>query len=228
MSPFTPSPRRAIVRQSISIALAVLPFGVAFGVTADRAGLSLAETMGFSALVFTGGAQFAAVSVLGDGGNVAAAVVAGVLLNLRLLAFGVVLARVLVGPLWSRLLLSQLVIDETTAVATGQDDRDHARFGYLVCGITLFVLWNLATVAGFSVLGGADDVIETAGIDVTIPAAFLALLWPRLAEVDQRRAALAGAAVALVLTPFAAPGLPVIAAAVAAPLVLAAGTRRAT
>ena len=49
------------------------------------------------------------------------------------------------------------------------------------------------------------------------PAAFLALLWPRLRDGRTERAvALAGAAIALAATPFFPPGLPVVLAAVAA------------
>jgi hypothetical protein len=60
------------------------------------------------------------------------------------------------------------------------------------------------------------------------PAAFLALLWPRLRDGrTERTVALAGAAIALAATPFFPPGLPVVLAAVAAlgaALLPAAGT----
>ncbi|HXF22636.1 MAG TPA: branched-chain amino acid ABC transporter permease, partial [Streptosporangiaceae bacterium] len=55
------------------------------------------------------------------------------------------------------------------------------------------------------------------GLDVVGPAAFLALLWPRLRDGRAERCvALAGAAIALVATPFCPPGTPVILAAAAA------------
>ena len=208
-------PRPAILRQSASISAAVAPFGLAFGVIAAEAGLSLIEAVGFSVLVFTGGSQFAAVSVLGDGGTTAAAVAAGLLLNLRLLAFGLVLAPALRGPLWWRALASQLLIDESTAVATGQADTRWQRYGFLAAGIGVFITWNTMTILGASVLGGADDLIDRAGIDATIPAAFLALLWPRLSDGRQRLLALAGAAIALLTAPVLPPGMPIVAAALA-------------
>ncbi len=208
-----PSPRGAIVRQALSISLAIVPFGVAFGVASDQAGLRLIEAVGFSALVFTGSAQFAAVSVLADGGTVAAAVVSGLLLNLRSLAFGIVMAPALRGPIWWRALASQLMIDESMAVASAQKERRWQRYGFLAGGLGVFVFWNASTLLGASVLGGADDLIETAGIDATIPAAFLALLWPRLVDRTQRLVALVGAGIALATAPFLPPGLPIIAAA---------------
>lgn len=114
------SPKPAILRQAASISASVVPFGIAFGVATQQGDLHLLEAIGFSALVFSGSAQFAAVSVLSDGGTVAAAVISGLLLNLRSLAFGIVMAPALKGPLWWRALSSQLMIDESTAVGSVQ------------------------------------------------------------------------------------------------------------
>lgn len=211
----SPSPRAAVWRQSISISLAVVPFGVAFGVVVRQGGMSVLDAVGFSALVFTGSAQFAAASVLADGGTVATAVISGLLLNLRSLAFGLVMAPALRGPVWWRALVSQLMIDETTAVGSAQTERRWQRYGYLVSGVVLFIFWNASTAAGASILGGADDLITSAGIDATIPAAFLALLWPRLADPTQRLIALIGAVTALLAAPILPPGVPVIAAGLA-------------
>lgn len=206
-------PRTLIWRQAVSIALAVAPFGLAFGVAAHDARLSLAQAAGFSTLVFTGGAQFAAVTVLRDGGTAAAAVASGLLLNLRTLAFGVSVAPALRGRFGFRAAAAQLVVDESTAVATAQRELRWQRYGFLVAGLSVFVVWNLCTLAGFTLLGGTGDLIEKTGIDATIPAVFLALLWPRLAEPRQRVAIAAGAAIAWLLAPVAPAGIPIVAAA---------------
>jgi len=227
-SPSPDSPRSTIWRQATSISLAVTPFGVAFGVASGQAGLSWVEAVGFSTLVFSGSAQFAAVGVLGEGGSVATAVISGLLLNLRSLAFGVVMAPALNGPRWWRALAAQLMIDESTAVATAQRERRWQRYGYLAAGLGVFVLWNASTLLGASLLGGSDDLIEATGIDATIPAAFLALLWPRLQDPVQRVIAGVGAVIAVVSAPLLPPGLPIIAAglavAIARPWRSSAGT----
>jgi len=207
-------PRRApIRRQAVFIALSASPFGIAFGIAAADADLSLLEAIGFSTLVFTGSAQFAAVSVLGEGGTPIAAVTAGLLLNLRSLAFGVAMAPALRGSLPFRLGVSQLMIDESTAVGTAQPTLPLRRYGYLAAGIAVFIVWNATTILGTAVLSSAGDVVETLGLDAAIPAVFLALVWPRLADPLQRRLALAGAAVALALTPIAPAGVPIVASA---------------
>jgi 4-azaleucine resistance transporter AzlC len=203
-------------RQAVSISLAVMPFGVAFGVAASEAGLEVWQASAFSALVFAGSAQFAAVDVIGDGGVAVAAIVAGLLLNMRSLAYGVVMAPALDGPWWRRALWSHWLIDETTAVASAQEDPVWRRHGYLLTVALLFTTWNVSTLAGAAVSSSAGDAIVDWGIDATIPAAFLALLWPRLTSADQRATALAGALVALALVPVAPPGVPISAAAIGA------------
>lgn len=210
--------RKRILRQALSIALAVMPFGLAFGIAAREAGLSIYEAMGFSSLVFTGSAQFAAVSVLSDGGSALTAVIAGALLNLRSLAFGVALAPVLKGSWRFRAAAAQLMIDEAAAVGMAQDQPTDRRFGYLAGGLSVFALWNLSTAAGALFVGAMGDIVFEAGIDATIPAAFLALLWPRLSDERQRAIAVGGAIIALASVPLLPPGLPIIAAGLAVAL----------
>ena len=112
--------------------LAVAPFAVVFGAAAARTGLTFAETVGFSALVFAGSVQFAAVQILGDGGSVASATIAGLLLGVRSLAFGIIMAPVLTGRWWKRLAMSQIVLDESVAVGAAQPTRRWQRYGFLV------------------------------------------------------------------------------------------------
>jgi predicted branched-subunit amino acid permease len=124
------------------------------------------------------------------------------------------MAPVLTGPLWKRALLAQLMIDESTAVGTARPEPRWRRYGFVAAGLGVFVLWNLATLIGVSAISSSGDVIERTGLDAAAPAAFLALVWPRLADPTQRRVALAGAAIALVLVPISPPGVPIVAAVV--------------
>lgn len=203
--------RRHLRRMAASITAAVAPFGIVFGAAASTAGLSLWAAIGYSVFVFGGSSQFAAVEILGDGGSVPAAAVAGLLLNVRSLAFGVIMAPALGGAVWRRALMSQLMIDESTAVGTASEDVQLRRYGYLAGGIGVFVVWNLTTIVGFWLFSGAGDLIRDLGLDVAGPAAFLALLWPRLSDRRQLVVAVSGAVIAVALVPFAAPGLPILA-----------------
>jgi 4-azaleucine resistance transporter AzlC len=217
--------RRAIRRRALSIAVALVPFGVAFGISCADAGLSVWHALGFSTLVFTGGSQFAAVGVLRDGGAPASAIASALLLGLRSLAYGVVMTPHIAGPFWKRALDSQLMIDESVAVGLGATDPSNTRYGYRWGGLSVFVMWNITTVIGAVIGSNAGDLIETFGIDAAVPASFLALVWPRLLDDTQRRIALLGALIAATLIPLAPPGIPILAAGLAA-FAGVAGSRR--
>ena len=205
--------RRSIRAQAISIGLAISPFGLAFGALCAESGIGVWEALGFSSIVFGGSSQFAAVSVLADDGTVIAAITAGLLLNLRSLAFGVSMAPSLKGSLLWRAGVSQLMIDESTAIGSSQATHELRRYGYLWGGLSVFVLWNATTLIGVSVLSEAESLITDLGIDATIPAAFLGLIWKKLQNARHRVVALIGAITALILIPFTPAGIPVIAAA---------------
>ncbi len=91
----------------------------------------------------------------------------------------------------------------------------------------MFVVWNLTTVLGFVVFSNAGDLITDLGLDVAGPAAFLALLWPRLADRRQLVTAAAGATIAVAVVPVVPAGVPILMSMLgeaAGPLVL--GARR--
>jgi 4-azaleucine resistance transporter AzlC len=210
-----------ILRQALAIALAVGALGLSFGVLCADTGLGLPMAVALSTLVFAGSAQLAAVGVVADGGTALAAVAAGLLLNARSVAFGVALAPILGGRLGRRLADSHLLIDESAALAAAQSDPADARRAFRTAGLAVLVLWNAGTVAGWLLTGSID--VEAIGLDVVIPAVFVALLAPRMGDGPSRVTALAGAAIALALTPVAPAGLPILlaAAGVGAGLLLA-------
>src|SRR5699024_3745882 len=90
-----------------------------------------------------------------------------------------------------------------------QQTTRQSRTGFYVTGWTIFVLWNLMTLAG-ALAGKALGDPRTYGLDAAVGAAFLALLWPRLTGWPQRVVALIGAAVALGMVPVTPSGAPII------------------
>jgi branched chain amino acid efflux pump len=204
------TPRRTL-RDAAGIGIAVGVYGVSFGVLAVAAGLSPAQACVMSMLTFTGASQFAFVGVLAGGGGALAAMGPAVMLAVRNAAYGLSLAPILPRRLRDRALLSQLVIDESTAMARAQDDPAAARRAFLATGTSVWLGWNLGTLGGALVGGGLGDP-RTLGLDAMFPAAFLALLAPQLRRPGARVAAIVGVVIALVLIPFAPAGVPVIAA----------------
>jgi branched chain amino acid efflux pump len=201
------------VRQTLPLGVAVLGFGVSFGVLARAAGMGWAAPLAMSATTFAGSAQFAAASVLNAGGAVGAAVGAAVLLNARYAPIGVSVAPYLEGPWWSRLLHAQLIVDESWAIAAEGDGRYNPKV-LIGAGLTIYVAWVAGTAIGVA-FGNLLGDPATLGLDAAFPALFLALLVPQLTSGDARWAALLGAAIALGLTPFTPAGVPIICAGAA-------------
>jgi predicted branched-subunit amino acid permease len=204
------------VRDGVGLGLAVGVSGVAFGAAAVSSGLSVWQACALSLLAFTGASQFALAGVIAAGGSLLAGTAGAILLGSRNTLYGLRLADVL-RPRGPRRLLTALgVIDETTAVSLAQPDPGSARTAFSATFLTLYLTWNLATLAG-AVGAGRIGSPQSFGLDVVGPAAFLALIWPRLRSGrSERLVALAGAAIALGLTPLLPVGVPVILAATAA------------
>jgi 4-azaleucine resistance transporter AzlC len=195
------------------LAVAVLGFGISFGLLARSAGMGWLAPIVMSATTFAGSAQFAAVSILGAGGTVAAAVAAAVLLNARYGPIGVSVAPWLEGPAWWRFLRAQLVVDESWALAAEGEGRFDPRI-LVGAGLLLYASWVGGTAIG--ALGGqALGDPKTLGLDAAFPALFLALLLPQLRNRRAIVAAVLGGAIALALTPVAPAGVPIIAASAA-------------
>lgn len=193
------------------LALAAGSFGAAFGVLAEAAGMGGLAPIVMSATTFAGAAQFAAASVLDEGGGALAAVGAAVLLNARYAAISLAVAPAFRGSGLRRFGESQLIVDESWAVAQVGGGRIDRRM-LVGAGLVLFPSWVGGTALG--VLFG--DVLgdpERLGLDAAFPALFLALLATQLVSRAALVAAAAGGVIALVLLPVAPPGVPVIAAA---------------
>ncbi|WP_309055632.1 AzlC family ABC transporter permease [Streptomyces sp.] len=216
----------AVVRDALGVGIAVGLSGFAFGVTAAGSGLTLLQACALSLLVFTGASQFALVGALAAGGNPFTAAAGAFFLGTRNAFYGLRLSQLLALPGPLRPFAAQWVIDETTAVALAQPDRRAARLGFTVTGLTLYVLWNLTTLLGAL---GAEALGDTAawGLDAAGPAVFLALLAPMLRTATERATAGLAVLLGLGLLPVLPAGVPVLAAALAAPTVLWLRGRRA-
>jgi len=203
---------RAGARAVLPLAAAIALLGVSFGALAISSGLSPLAAVVMSATTFAGSAQFAAVSILGAGGSVGAALGAATLLNARYAAMGLGLLPALGGERWKRLLLAQLAVDESWAVAYLGDGR-FSRERLVGAGLVLLAAHVAATALG-TVAGGhfvGDPAVW--GLDAAFPALFLVLLWPHVQRPEGRMAAASGAAIACALVPFAPAGVPIVAAA---------------
>ncbi len=203
------------LRAGVPYGAASLLLGLSFGVLA-RPVMGALPAIVMSIVVFAGSAQFAALAVLSAGGGAAAAIVAGVLLNLRFVPTGIAIAPSLRHRALGRALRGQALVDASWALANQGDGSFDVEF---LLGSTLaqYPAWVLGTAAG-ALAGGAIGNPEALGLDAIFPAFFLGLLVAELRRRQARPVAAVGAGIALVLTPVAPAGVPIIAAAFAAAL----------
>jgi len=196
------------LRDAAALGAAMVVVGASFGALAVSAGLSTLTAVAMSLLVFAGGSQFLAVAIVATGGAPVAAVLGGLLLNVRHLPFGLAVAHV-VGRSWpARLIGAHVMVDEVVAFARSADPR-RARQAYWLLGATMFTTWNLGTVLG-AWAGALLPDPDRLGVDAAFPAALFALLLPTVRGAATIRATVAGAGLALAVTPFVPAGLPVL------------------
>ena len=201
------------IRAGLPLVLPTFAGGISFGVLAQPVMGSIAPVV-MSVIVFSGAAQFAALTVLTAGGGAVAAIAAAMLMNGRWLPMGLAVGPFLTGGRFKRAIQSQALVDASFALAR-RGDGTYDR-GVLI-GATLpqAAAWTLGTLVG--VLGGAvlSDPASL-GLDAMFPAFFAVLLAGEARGRLPLTAAAVGASIALVLMPITPPGVPVLAAVAAA------------
>ncbi|EGO65288.1 AzlC family ABC transporter permease [Acetonema longum] len=186
------------VRDGLPVVLGVAPFGLICGVMGLTAGLTGIETLLMSLLVFAGASQFIGIAMIGGGAAWGIIIFTTLLVNLRHLLMGASLAKYLLplSKTWQSV-LSFILTDESYALV---QDRI-AKAGYspwyqLGVSSVLYAAWAVATVAG--VLAGQYIPDPLAwGLDFAMPATFLGMLVPRLADRNSLIVFLAAAAAAV-------------------------------
>ena len=137
-------------RASLPLWLGMVPFGLVIGVLADAKGLSLTETLLMSALVYAGAAQLLALELWTDPAPIGAAIVAALVVNIRMAPMGAALApwldRLRGLRLWGTL---ATLVDHSFALAVQDQRRGGRDAGYLLgVGLALWVSWVPTTAVG--------------------------------------------------------------------------------
>lgn len=217
-----PQAKSRILRTAISIGFAVAAYGVSFGALGVTSGLTVWQTCALSALMFTGASQFTFVTTIASGGTTLASIAAAMLMGTRNAAYSARMSSLLQlkGP--RKFVGAQLTIDESTALALAQDEKAFdgkaSQYGFWAGGISVYILWNIATLIGaFSVSAIGDP--KALGLDAAIGAGLYALVWPQIKDRLTFSVGLGGAIATLSLTPSLPAGIPILAAAMVAMIV---------
>jgi predicted branched-subunit amino acid permease len=201
--------KNQVDRTALSVAFTVGLYGAAFGAAGVTAGFSILQTCLLSILLFSGASQFAVVGIMGAGGSAVSAIATSTLLGFRNALYGLQMAPILKVKGLKRILAAQITIDESTAVATLQENDADRRRGFYITGIGVYVFWNLFTFLGAL---GASAIGDPSvwGLDAAVPAAFCGLIWPRLKNKTLFVVSAVAITWALILTPITAAGIPII------------------
>jgi 4-azaleucine resistance transporter AzlC len=160
------------LRASLPVVLGYLGIGFAAGVVERAAGLSYAEIVLLSTVLYAGSAQFVVTSMLTLGAPASAIVPTVFFLNLRHLLLSAALAPALRGvAAWKSALLGLQLTDETFVVASGEKRIRPAWMAGL--NLAAWSTWALANLAGAALANLATD---TRPLGFALVAMFAGLL----------------------------------------------------
>ncbi|HSG37817.1 MAG TPA: AzlC family ABC transporter permease [Paracoccaceae bacterium] len=191
------------LRHSLPFIVVVVPFATLFGVVATEAGLDLIQTMGFTALVIAGAAQFASLQMMQDQAPILMVLLAGLAVNMRMAMYSASLVPYLgKAPLWQRALASYMLFDQSYAVSLDRFETEPklsipARIAFFFgVAAPISVLWCGATAIG-ALVGSA--IPASMGLDFALPITFIALIGPMLKSIPHVAAAFVSVVGALAL-----------------------------
>ncbi len=171
------SPMMSAIKAVAPIVMGYLPVGVAYGVLAQQAGLSMLNTVLMSLLVYAGSAQLIAVALFAAGVSPLSIIATTFVVNLRHLLMSASLAPNLKNwKKWQLALFAYQVTDESFAVHSARFARgDLDKTACFAINYIAQASWTLASFIGF-VAGTSIPKVEPLGIDYALPAMFIALL----------------------------------------------------
>ncbi|TMV10265.1 branched-chain amino acid ABC transporter permease [Ruegeria sediminis] len=189
-------------RDGAPFVFVAIPFGLLFGVFATETGLNIVQTMAFTATVFAGAAQFAALQLLQDEAPTLIVLASALAVNLRMAMYSASLTPFLgSAPLWQRAIAAYLTVDQSYACSIVRFETEPQmtvpqRMAYFFGSVTpITPLWILCTYLG-AVLGAR--IPESWALDFALPITFLAMIGPMMRTPAHVVAALVAVAVSLV------------------------------
>lgn len=163
-------------RRMAPLSLFVIVFGLAFGVAALQQGLSAAETLLMSGLVFAGAAQFATLELWGDTIPLLPLVAITLAINARHLLMGAAFYPHLRDLPSGRRYASLILLSDANWAMAMTGGSSAARLGILVGGgLALWSTWMLGTGLGVAFGSGISEP-ERFGLDAIMGCFLLAML----------------------------------------------------
>jgi predicted branched-subunit amino acid permease len=185
-------------RDMAPVLVGTVPFGFVAGVAAVGAGMTPLQGIALSFSAFSGIAQLVVAQLIAAQSPFVVTLGAALVVSLRFLMYSAALSPHLAHlQLRWRVPLAYLMTDQGFAMGVHiyglPGDRSLRHFRVLGSGLTLYVVWQAAVIAG--AVAGAQVPVEWS-LDFVVTLTFLALLGPALrTRADIAAAAVAGAVV---------------------------------
>ncbi|HCB50467.1 MAG TPA: branched-chain amino acid ABC transporter permease [Chloroflexi bacterium] len=188
------------IKAELPILIAVIPFGMIYGVLSLDAGLSAIQTQAMSVIVFAGSAQFIMAQLFATPTPALVIIITALLVNLRHALYSAsVYPYIKHLPFSLRSGLAYLLTDEAYAVSIIHYNQSgkvkYRHWFFLGAGLAMWSTWQLSTAAGILI----GSLIPTSWpLEFFIPLTFIALVVPSLKDWPSLAASLTGGLVSVV------------------------------
>lgn len=167
----------------LPLSLAVLPWGILAGSMAIESGMTPAEGVGMSAIIFAGATQLAAMGMIKAGAGVMAIMVSAFFISSQHLLYSLTLRdRIAPLPLRWRLILGFLLTDELFALIGKHSAAEFDRWYALGVGLFFYIFWLLSTLAGILAATQIEN-LGSYGLDFSIAATFIVIVVPLIKNI---------------------------------------------
>lgn len=173
------APFRQGVQAGVAIAIGYMPIALAFGLLAKTTGLTFAETVLMSTVVFAGASQYIALSLLTAGTGVFEIVLTTFILNIRHFLMSASLnEKAEPDALWKKALYAFGITDETFSVAAMKEGTINASYMFGLIAMA-YGSWVVNSGIGYAAGAGLPESLQES-MSIALYAMFIGLLVPAL------------------------------------------------
>ncbi|ABO65962.1 MULTISPECIES: AzlC family ABC transporter permease [Geobacillus] len=173
------APFRQGMQAGVAIAIGYMPIALTFGLLAKTTGLTLAETVLMSVIVFAGASQYIALSLLSVGTGIFEIILTTFILNIRHFLMSASLSeKAEPDELWKKALYAFGITDETFSVAAMKEGTVNASYMF---GLIMMAYgsWVVNSGIGYAVGKSLPESLQDS-MSVALYAMFIGLLVPAL------------------------------------------------
>lgn len=190
------------------ICIATGLIGVSLGSLAVNYHLPIWIPLLLSSCVLAGAAEFTFIGMIASGSSPITAAIAGLLINLRHLPFGLAVHHFIENNKF-KFFASHIMNDESVLFGLTQSTDTLKRSAYWLCGMGILLTWPLGVLIGY-LMGSQLEYTKLLGIDTIFPVVLFALTFKALKRRSTRRSAITGAIISLATVPFLPTGIPIL------------------